>query len=91
MNQHADRSRDHLEAVANVREHLRDLYSKSKAPRLHDQTRESLGAQIADAHQTIGHGLKVAGIHADLAQAEALERIANLLEARSPAPSAVTL
>lgn len=65
----------HLDAVDATRTALADLYKQTR-DKGHSN---ALGARIAEAHQAIGHGLKVAGIHADLAQAQALEDIHGLL------------
>lgn len=73
---HVTQSIAHLDAVASHREHLRELYDTTKRGGLHDSTRSNVGAQIAECHQAIGHGLKAAEIEASIAQAIALERIA---------------
>lgn len=73
----------HLEAVAAFRDTLQDLYSQVRTVR---HSGPELGGRIAECHQSIGHGLKAAAIHAQIAQAIALETIA-----KGPAPTLVTL
>lgn len=73
----------HLDAVATFRETLRDLYDQQRHVR---HAGPELGGRIAECHQSIGHGLKAAGIHAQIAQAIALEAIA-----KGPTPTKVLL
>lgn len=70
---HIEQALGHLDAVATTRDHLKDLYEQQRRGGLHA---ENLGAKVAEAHQSIGYGLKVAHIHAALAQAAAVERLA---------------
>lgn len=86
---HVSQAVGHLDAVTATREHLLGLYDEQRANRgkPHEQ---AIVIKIAEAHQAIGFGLKAAAIEADIAQARALERIADLLAVR-PASKAVTL
>lgn len=74
MSQHTDTARRHIEAAGAARSHLEELYANPPS--------QTNGAGIAATHQSIGHGLKLAEIHAELAQAEALEEIAAALRPR---------
>lgn len=73
-NTHIETALGHLSAVAETRAHLSELYDHTKR-NLHDTTRNNIGAQIAEAHQSIGYGLKAAAVHAALANAVATEAL----------------
>lgn len=68
----------HLDAVAATRDTLADLYAQQRSNRGtgHEQ---SIAIKIAEAHQSIGYGLKAASNHAAVAQATALFAIADVL------------
>lgn len=70
----------HLEAVSTYRDHLHELYEQQRGGRYGPD----LGARIAECHQSIGHGLKAASIHAAIAQAVALEKANELAKATEP-------
>jgi len=68
---HVTQAEEHLAAVASTREHLAALYQRQRNANFRDP---KMGEQIAEAHQAIGYGLKLAHIHATLAVAEAGDR-----------------
>lgn len=70
------RAQDHLDAVHAARHRLTELYSQRYT--------DSAGKAIAETHQAIGHGLKVAEVHASLAVADELAGIAQELRDRLP-------
>jgi hypothetical protein len=69
---HYDQALDHVAAVHSTREHLRELFRQpDRSP-----------AAVARLSADLGDALKLAGVHAALAEAAQLERIADLLEDR---------
>jgi hypothetical protein len=71
---HVVQAEAHLQAVTETREHLQALYADTRK-RMEQSQRDRLGQQIAEAHQAIGVGLKLAHIHATLAVAERLPQL----------------
>lgn len=73
---HVTTSVEFLESVDAARSLLDELYLQQ---RHNGHRNEQLGAKIAETHQLVGYGFKMAQIHANLAQAVALEEIRDVL------------
>lgn len=71
-----------LDSVHATRALLSDLYTEQKN---RPQYSNQLGAKVAEAHQHIGYGFKMADVHTQLAIAKNLDRIASALEQMAPA------
>lgn len=76
---HVTTSLEYLESVEATRHHLADLYLQQAQ---HGGRSEGLRASIAEAHQVIGLGLKVAEVHAHLAVAQEVKALREALRPR---------
>lgn len=84
-NAHVTTALQHIDAVIAARGHLAELHEAQARLTPSDHARrEGYGRKIAEQYDAIRVGTKLAETHAQIAQAVALERIANALDRLAP-------